>query len=173
MLVIGGNITSLIEGIKERFCRFFKSNLMLLHVAPSFLLIPFKLDALKSIDDVHVSQLVDSRECATILQRLRSTSYGFWNMKSRGSRCLLHSQFLIHSCGEDAMAIWALYADCQSTPAIKLATDKSSSISGQCKLTPPPPVIICHLTMLVKKIRELTFEELCVTISMCRLQDGI
>ena len=32
------------------------------------------------------------------------------------------------------------YADRQSAPAIKFATDKSSSISGQCKLTPPPPV---------------------------------
>jgi lipid-A-disaccharide synthase-like uncharacterized protein len=31
-------------------------------------------------------------------------------------------------------------ADCQSTPAINPAIERSSSRSGQCKLIPPPPI---------------------------------
>ena len=50
-----GSVPSLIEGIEEDFCSLFKRHTMIGNVATRFLFIPFELDALKLVDNVHTS----------------------------------------------------------------------------------------------------------------------
>jgi hypothetical protein len=53
LIFIDGSIALSIEWIKERFGCFFKSNALLCYVNLGFVIIPFKLDTLKSIENIH------------------------------------------------------------------------------------------------------------------------
>jgi len=57
LLVVGRCVARLIEGIEEHFRSFFESDAVLLRIGSCFVLIPFKLNALQSISDVHDSIL--------------------------------------------------------------------------------------------------------------------
>lgn len=53
LFIISGSITCLMKRIEEYFGGFFKMDVMLLHIAPGFVLIPLKPDVLKLVFNVH------------------------------------------------------------------------------------------------------------------------